>query len=807
MPHFTAIDYNAGLGGRTLAWQRAGFHIIAAVEDDLLQRDFYKMMSPDVPLFFTTETQVFPTVDVFLGSLILPSFSVTRKQASNSKTVELIELLSRIKPKAFVLQLPYYFLKSQHLDFLSATLYQEYTLSYQTLKESNYSGLPIAGNQLYFVGIHRDTPIQFYFPSPAFSRVEYPMPREDPSAVNPWYRRLPAALCTIPELDNMQYFYRSFGRDYRTTWQVPSSNPGQCFLVDALGPRRLTHLEYGRLKGYPEWFLAQLPCNQQMYQLLKQAPDLYVADAVSRCLYSALDEAHQIQLPPQPTVPVQQSAPHPSEDSSHSIVEPRNIITHLYIESLKGLQHLDISFGRGLTSIMGVNGAGKSTILHALACMFEPFHNGENHQFNFFFTPTPDASWQGSSLSLTYLDENTQTEVCRKYAKSSDRWTPRYSSRPKRDVFYIGIDSGLPAIEKERQTSFIDYLTDVDGDRLSSRVVTAASKILRKDYRQLTTHKSKRKEFFGVRTTSDITYSSLTMGAGEQRLIKILTTVYHASPYSLILIDELDLLLHVDAQRQLIEVLAQQATQKHLQIIFTTHSLTIGQLTDLVEVRYLYHTCEKTVVFDRITSDIMYDLCRITEQSLSIYVEDDLTEAIVAWITKSLKLARCSKITNIGSASNAFTLAAGWVIDGVALDNRLVILDGDVYRTPEEKEKQLANVLSGTEKNHHERIDSAMTVLTQLQLPNNTSPEKFIYDLIVGLDQSDEITDCAKQITSVTNSHDWIDGIVSRMHQDRKLVLYQIIELVSESEQWLAYIEPIHHWLQDRQERLNPSTP
>lgn len=807
MPHFTAIDYNAGLGGRTLVWQRAGFNIIAAVEDDLLQRDFYKMMSPDVPLFFTTEAQVFPSVDVFLGSLTFPGFSIAQKARDDSKTIDFIKLLFHIKPKIFVLQLPNYALKSPWFDSLSTALYHKYNLSYQTLKESNYSGLPISGSQLYFVGIHRDMPIQFHFPSPAFSRIEHLMPREDPSTVDPWYRKLPVSLGSIPELDDKQYFYRSFGRDYRTTWQVPSSNPSQCFLVDTLGPRRLTHLEYGRLKGYPEEFLLRLPRNQRMYRLLNQAPDLYVADAVSQCLYSALNEAHQVQFPPQPTVSTQQSTPPSPEDSTHSIVEPRNIITRLYIESLKGLQHLEITFGSGLTAIMGVNGAGKSTILHALACMFSPFRNGENHKFNFFFTPTPDASWQGSSLSLTYFDDNTQTEICRKYAKSSDRWTPRYSSRPKREVFYIGIDSGLPEIEKERQTSFIDYLTDVDGDRLSSRVATAASKILRKDYRQLTTHRSMHKKFFGVRTASDITYSSLTMGAGEQRLIKILTTVYHASPYSLILIDELDLLLHVDAQRQLIEVLAQQATQKHLQIIFTTHSLTIGQLTDLVEVRYLYHTCEKTVVFDRITSDIMYDLCRITEQSLSIYVEDDLTEAIVAWITKSLKLARCSKITNIGSASNAFTLAAGWVIDGVALDNRLVILDGDVYRTPEEKEKQLANVLSGTEKNHHERIDSAMTVLTQLQLPNNTSPEKFIYDLIICLDQSDEITDCAKQITSVTNSHDWIDGIVSRMHQDRKLVLYQIVELVSESEQWLAYIEPIHHWLQDRQKRLNPSVP
>lgn len=41
-------------------------------------------------------------------------------------------------------------------------------------------------------------------------------------------------------------------------------------------------------------------------------------------------------------------------------------------------------------------------------------------------------------------------------------------------------------IEKERQTSFINYLTAIDEDRLSGRVAAAASEILGKDYQELT---------------------------------------------------------------------------------------------------------------------------------------------------------------------------------------------------------------------------------------------------------------------------------------------------------------------------------
>ena len=200
--------------------------------------------------------------------------------------------------------------------------------------------------------------------------------------------------------------------------------------------------------------------------------------------------------------------------------QARNTALKMHIDKLKGLKDLDITFGEGLTAIMGVNGAGKSTILHALACMFAPADCGEDHKFNFFFTPTPDASWQGSSFSLSYRDENTKTETSRKYSKSSDRWTPKYASRPKKDVYYYGIDTGLPEIEKERQTSFINYLTAIDEDKLSGRVAAAAAEILGKDYQELTNHKTKQKSFFGVQTKSGITYSSLSMGAGEQRVIK-----------------------------------------------------------------------------------------------------------------------------------------------------------------------------------------------------------------------------------------------------------------------------------------------
>lgn len=596
-----------------------------------------------------------------------------------------------------------------------------------------------------------------------------------------------------------------------------SVRPYECYLVDEIGMRRITHNEYAYLKGYPNYPFNNCKNRFKAYRMLQSAPDIYIVRAIAASLRNYLErntETSRFEDRPAYRAPLEEGVSDKKDDvlteqelSADRIIKPRNKIRRLQIEKLKGLKKLDILFEKNLTAIMGVNGVGKSTVLHALACMFSPDEKGEDYKWKFFFTPTPDASWQGSQMVLTYFDENTQTENQRKYRKSTDRWSTRYTSRPKRDVFYLGIDSGLPEIEKERQTSYIDYHTSVSEDRLAERIVHTAAQILCKDYQSLTDHAVKNKHFFGVRTLSDINYSALSMGAGEQRLIKILTVVYHAAPYSLILIDEIDLLLHSNAQKQLIKQLSDLAQRKNLQIIFTTHSLEIGKLTEFVDIRYLYHTREKTLVYDRITPDIIFDMNRESTQPLIVYVEDDLAEAIVSQLSDGLRISRYVNIRNIGSAQNAFTLAAGMMIEGNSLEHRLIVLDGDVYRTDEDKKRQLRRLLSGTETNHDDKIDAALSLITQFSLPEGNCPEKFIYDLLLDVDGADEVTDCAKQVTGVVDSHDWLNQIVERMNQDRKNVLLKIIEQAAESDKWSTYVERVRRWLIEQAKALNLYSP
>ena len=820
LQEFTVIDLGAGLGGRSLVLHNKGFQVAAAVEQDPRKRNAFQYSFPDIPLLTEQDIDSLPPADVVTGRLdaVLPS--AARKEAASAPPL-VPAVLSRIMPKAFLLQIPSIVLKQNPKALLPQQILDRYLISYRVCDGASYSGLPVKSVQAYFVGLHRDlasSPFEFpYETHKSWENRPYLEPAEQ---VDPWYRKLPNRFYLAPQAERYPFFYRNAYGLVTESDFLHLGRPQECYLRDQVGIRRLTLGELSLLRGFPEsWWsvFTKWPNRFQMYRILQSAPDLHIFQAIAGQLHWALRMAEaqeqiiEIPAPPLEPTPVyvevkKEPAPRkkPRAEAGTSILQPRIVIRNLHIDSLKGLRDVDIPFQGPLTAIMGVNGSGKSTVLHALACMFSPpeetgrvhgLQIAENYKFPFFFPPTPDASWQGSSCRLTYFDENVQQEFTRPYSKAGDRWSPRYANRPKRPVYYLGIVTGLPEIEWAHRTTFIDYSTKRSDDSLSKRIITAAAEILQKDYQHLTSHQMQNKQLIGVHTASGITYSSLSMGAGEQRLIKILTTIYQAEPYSLILIDEIDLLLHCDARMRLIRRLFGIARSKHLQIVFTTHSLEIGELTEYTDIRYLHHTREKTLVYDRITPDIIYELSHRLDKPLAIYVEDDVAQAAVEHVVSALGMSRYVGIRNIGSVENAFTLAAGFVLNGDSLENRLIVLDGDKYRTEEEKRQQIKRRLTGTEEDHEERVNRALSVIRQFTLPEGVPPEEKIHSFLTEMDSTHELSVCAKEIRSVVNSHEWLDKIIHRLGQDRKITLHDIMARASESSGWGPYVEELYDWL------------
>jgi ABC-type lipoprotein export system ATPase subunit len=487
-------------------------------------------------------------------------------------------------------------------------------------------------------------------------------------------------------------------------------------------------------------------------------------------------------------------------------------VTHtLSIEKLKGISALDeIRLDeKPLTAILGPNGCGKSTILHALACCYKPVPDADqqNWQFRDFFTPTTDATWAGSFLTMrhTYRDEQTVFEnVVTEYRKNADRWSPRYANRPERYLRFIGIKSCVPRIEEETYTSAINYQTEAHAD--AGLIMAKMSTVFNRAYDELNLHRARAGRQYPGLAFPGTRYSALAMGAGEQRVLEILSAVFNAPKYALILIDEIDLLLHTAALTQLIRILFQRAVEKSLQIVFTTHREAILNLTEMVSIKHI-HTIgaqpPKTYCFSNTKPDALKRLTGTHDRTLEIFVEDELAQAIAEHELSRLALKRIANVTQYGAATNCFTLAAGLILSGGHdLNTQLFLLDGDLYVTQEEQLFRAKAVLTGTEEHAKQRRQSCIDGIKKLCATTGVSlaPEPQLHRMIRELpqqkdDAANEIIGLANDIQAVNDTHSFVELIIQTLNVHRAVGMANIVRVAALSPAWEPYGEELRAWL------------
>ena len=208
------------------------------------------------------------------------------------------------------------------------------------------------------------------------------------------------------------------------------------YVCDNIGLRRLTHNELAYGKGLKGYNYNKCSNKDRMYRKIASSSNVYLIEAISRVLLNYLLEVDR-----NITNQAEKRKKKKKKKEIQKVVFPKHKITNINIEYLKGIRNLELTIDNPLTAIMGVNGAGKSTIIHALACIYTPYARGDDYKFSFFFTPNSDFDWKNSKLSITYYDENLQKSFNREYKKGDERWSPRYVDRPKRDTYYIGIET------------------------------------------------------------------------------------------------------------------------------------------------------------------------------------------------------------------------------------------------------------------------------------------------------------------------------------------------------------------------------
>lgn len=804
------VDLNAGLGGRALAFKNAGYEIAQLVEVDKVCVDYLKKEFGDDKVYIEDARYLYPEAvvdaDIILYKYYTGRYSVERgfnEQYQRDINGRIAEIILDKKPLIFIVEVPSSALKGYNKEnvkkFFGLFTAYGYRVSSKLLYDEDFSGYSSNANRVYFFGIRMNDVIDIFKKNIVSKRK---LKFDDV----PWNSKYRVEIPNELSVEIGEWYVKDF-KGYKKTNIVSMTYAQEMYVADGFGLRRFTHNEIARVKGLINQSYNNPVNMDSMYRKLKAGSNVFVyssfAENIKKIdLYEREKNNRDYSAAEKTVIEYKKNDKMKNDNKNMGI--PKLFLRQIDIQKLKGLSNVTINFdeNRPLVALMGLNGVGKSTILHALACIYKPHTiDGElpanDYKFSYFFTPNPDATWKDSSFKVTSYDVASKKIIVRDYKKASDRWTPRYVNRPERDIYYIGIQTCVPEIELEKRNKIL-YTSSAYPGKTADNIRKDAAFILQKGYDELSINDSGNKKLVGVVTSDKIKYSSISMGAGEQRVFKILDIVYKAMQYSLILIDEIDLLLHIAALDRLIERLYKIAIERKLQIVFTTHSPEMQDLRDFVDIRYLQKVENRIFVYKEITYDLLCSLSnKYDDRPLVIYVEDLYAKAIVEKIALQCKAARYIDVVNFGAIENGFTVAASYMLREDEMDNVLVVLDGDLYRTDEEKIKQLKGVLSGTEENHDNKIQSILGIIKQFDLPEGKAPEEFIHDLLIHQNATNEVVICAKEIEEVKDTHQYVKYIQDRLNMGKN-EYGPIIEAVEKTTEWKKYIKPIKDWINKR---------
>jgi len=410
---------------------------------------------------------------------------------------------------------------------------------------------------------------------------------------------------------------------------------------------------------------------------------------------------------------------------------------HLVEGTFRGLNSLDISFDYPITAIAGKNGAGKSTILALAACAF---HNGPKgfkllkrqkpyYTFSDFFVQHSDeVPPEGISIFYKIAHNNWAKGTVfptgegiggqeRKKIKGG-KWND-YGSRVKRTTVFLGIERIVPHSERSQSRSYSKVFKEKPPGGWEKSVMDDVGHVLNKKYDNYVSLNHS-KYSLPVVQCNDIIYSGFNMGAGENALFEIFSTIYAAGSGALIVVDEIELGLHAEAQRRFMDRLKKTCLDQKAQVICTTHSTEIFDRLPNDARFYIEIVAGKTKVTPGISSE--YAFTKMSAKKgleLDIFVEDDVARAIILAALPASTRARIT-LQIIGSASVlARQLAACYLRN--EQKPVLAIFDGD------QKAKQKDNLKHAKKMAENPKDDFDTWFSSRIAyLPGDTWPEAWL---------------------------------------------------------------------------------
>lgn len=385
--------------------------------------------------------------------------------------------------------------------------------------------------------------------------------------------------------------------------------------------------------------------------------------------------------------------------------------------NIRSITPVEISFEYPITAIVGENGSGKSTILALVSCAF---HNNtaffpqnrirsnvkkprNYYTYGDFFTFSPNETGiSGIEVHAEYLARDGKKEDIRR-KKPSGKWND-FNTRPKRAVAYLGINRIVPPSESNPHRHYRRNFQDdaLDNAQLVQLKASMTS-ILGRNYDdiELKTYNSYR--LFEARRNA-LTYTGFNMGAGENAVLGLLFEIINAGSGALIVVDEIELGLHTQAQMRLIDELKRLCKKYECQIVCSTHSKDILDCLPPEGRLFIKHSDTRTDVIPRISPDYAFGkLSGSSSEELSVFVEDEVGKAFLENILPQSIRERV-KIIPIGSDQAVLKHMA--VHYREEDDSFIAFLDGDKRTQTADAIRKIKDHLEGRLNHNEEEFTS-----------------------------------------------------------------------------------------------------
>lgn len=247
------------------------------------------------------------------------------------------------------------------------------------------------------------------------------------------------------------------------------------------------------------------------------------------------------------------------------------------IENVKGVGRLEFEIpGSGVWVLTGLNGSGKSTLLAALYRIRNPY------AFQQYFQTSPLVNRVDvyGDASVTY--EINGHSVSYRYGGQRWRATPRRNSGlinsfPFPAVAYL--DANSDRIEPFSDEIRHERFRDANGS-MRSFMQNVLGDAKWADLKYLNTQRGRGSRAYLIpyrpHAQAQIHYySEKSFSLGELCILRLAQRISEVRNGSLLLIDEIEMALHPQAQVRLLENLNRLAEEKRLIVLFSTHSASI----------------------------------------------------------------------------------------------------------------------------------------------------------------------------------------------------------------------------------------